>query len=376
VMGRVEGCEIEDPEIGGPEIDDPGIEGHDAAGHDSTAAAVMADVRGALCAQAAQGHGPAEIMNRVNRHVVRHTRRRISCCYAELRPAELSLTCVSAGHPLPVVLCPDGFLRPVPIDPEPPLGSDRDAGYTQHYTEQCILLPAGSTVLLVTAGLVDDLPGAVHPGPALLAGDGGIAGVVRDQAEQPVEDLADGLISRPVSPAAARDGVALLAVRLTAAARGTQSAGLEGQDGQNGGDGQDGHQVEQVYRMFGPTPQTTPAARRFVLDVLLGWGMTDLENTAALAVSELVTNVVVHTSSPVHLTMRRIGDTGVWIGVRDDSDRLPQPRQSAVDEIAGRGLAIVDQLADTWGVQRPLDHGGKTVWLELSSSAEPTHAQP
>jgi len=317
-------------------------------GHGVAAATVLAGVREVFGGLAADGLGPAAIMNRVDGFVAAHADRLISCCYAELRPAELSLTGVSAGHPLPVVLSPDGFLRPVPLSSQRALGGEDRA----HYTEQCILLPAGSTVLLATEGLVDDLPIAIHPGPD------GVAGVVRDQAEQPVEDLADSLISHPVSATAGREDAALLAVRLTPGAGEGQVAD---------------HETETVYRMFGPTPQTAPAARRFVLDVLLGWGMTDLEHTAALAVSELVTNVVVHTSSPVHLTLRRIGESGVWIGVRDDSDRLPQPRDFAVDEIAGRGLVIVEQLADTWGVQRPLDHSGKTVWLELTSSGDPAH---
>ena len=84
-----------------------------------------------------------------------------------------------------------------------------------------------------------------------------------------------------------------------------------------------------------------------------------------LGVCELVTNALLHTTSPIQLTMHQTADVRLWIGVQDDSDRQPQPRNPDADEIAGRGLAIVAALADRWGVDADLSGGGKTVWMEL-----------
>jgi two-component sensor histidine kinase len=88
---------------------------------------------------------------------------------------------------------------------------------------------------------------------------------------------------------------------------------------------------------------------------------------AELSVSELVTNAVLHTASDVRLTLRREGAAGVWIGVQDDSDRMPQRTEAADDDIAGRGLAIVELVADAWGVDAAPGGAGKTVWLTLSA---------
>ena len=47
----------------------------------------------------------------------------------------------------------------------------------------------------------------------------------------------------------------------------------------------------------------------------------------------------------------------------DDSPRAPRPRKHSVDSGTGRGLVLVEQLSENWGVE-PRD-GGKVVWFEL-----------
>jgi anti-sigma regulatory factor (Ser/Thr protein kinase) len=104
------------------------------------------------------------------------------------------------------------------------------------------------------------------------------------------------------------------------------------------------------------------AARHFVTDQLGRWAMPDLCETAALLVSELVSNALLHARTGVRLSMERQRN-GVRVGVADGSDGRLALRNHAVDATTGRGLMILDRLASDWGE----DHGphGKTVWFEL-----------
>lgn len=323
----------------------------DVQGHDNAAAAVMGQVRNVLRAHVAEGWPPAEIIARVNRFVVAHTDLLVTCCYAELRPEDLIVTCVSAGHPVPLVLETDGRLWELPCGTALLLGVDPD----QDYVERTSLLRPGCCLLMVTDGLVDEFEGAIHTGFDTFAT------AAREVAGQPIQALADRLVAWPAGAAPLRDDAALLAVRLTAAT---------------------GPDVRDVHRVFVPSPSASLAARRFVADVLAAWDLADLRDSAVLAVSELVTNTVMHTTSSARLTLRRQGPRGVWIGVHDTNDRIPPRRVPATDLTApepadgmdlvlapgGRGLTIVDQLADRWGVTPTVTPGGKTVWLTLTTA--------
>ena len=81
--------------------------------------------------------------------------------------------------------------------------------------------------------------------------------------------------------------------------------------------------------------------------------------------SELVTNAVSHVGTGVRLRVERL-PSGVRVRVYDSGDdRLPAPRREVPpDEPTGRGLLIVDNVADRWGVERT--DAGKQVWFELS----------
>ncbi|HEX7106546.1 MAG TPA: ATP-binding protein [Acidothermaceae bacterium] len=92
----------------------------------------------------------------------------------------------------------------------------------------------------------------------------------------------------------------------------------------------------------------------------------DLLDAAGLLVSELVTNAVVHARTDV--TLRVILRRGVLrIEVTDGSPIVPAPRRPAGLAGTGRGLQLVDRLADRWGVSKA--RRGKTIWFELAPSA-------
>lgn len=128
----------------------------------------------------------------------------------------------------------------------------------------------------------------------------------------------------------------------------------------------------QVQLEVGPDPAEVGRARRWARSRLVGSGIGDdepLAETLILLISELVTNAVVHTGCPAVLRML-FGGTGasgaagtVRVEVADASDRPPLQRHAEGDDTGGRGLELVDGLADRWGW---LPEGaGKQIWCEV-----------
>jgi len=114
-------------------------------------------------------------------------------------------------------------------------------------------------------------------------------------------------------------------------------------------------------------PQSVPLARRWVRHTLGRWGLSDLVDAAAQIASELTTNAIKHAdpdSSVVLLLMFAAGT--LCLEVRDrDRQNLPLLRNPTATDIDGRGLIIVEAIADRWGVR--VTSGGKTVWSELDT---------
>ena len=111
-----------------------------------------------------------------------------------------------------------------------------------------------------------------------------------------------------------------------------------------------------------PAAESVPAARRFARDQLRG-SSCDTE-TAALLVSEVVTNAVLHGRSDVLLVVEDRGDLA-YVSVSDRSPMPPRVHNFAVESATGRGLRLVDQLAQRWGVDPAPSGQGKVVWFEV-----------
>ena len=106
------------------------------------------------------------------------------------------------------------------------------------------------------------------------------------------------------------------------------------------------------------------AARHFALGTLRRWAAADLADDAALVVTELAANAVVHARSGFTVALSAHGDT-LRISVRDASP-LPSDHGSgpALPSAPLHGLGAVDALAARWGVES-LGEAGKTVWADL-----------
>ncbi|WP_333768379.1 ATP-binding protein [Streptomyces sp. IBSBF 2435] len=110
--------------------------------------------------------------------------------------------------------------------------------------------------------------------------------------------------------------------------------------------------------------QSAGEARRLVLAACGAWGLDELAESGTLLVSELVGNAVRHTRCQlVRVEVARVGRDRVRISVTDRSAALPVRRDPGDGATCGRGLLILDALADRWGTD-PLAYG-KRVWAEL-----------
>ena len=117
-----------------------------------------------------------------------------------------------------------------------------------------------------------------------------------------------------------------------------------------------------------PTAVSVPTSRHLVLELLRAWDVPHDREDAALLVTELVTNVVDHVGGEANLTLElQLSDRWLRIGVVDGSSIRPVVQELSMDRPRGRGMRMVQQIADRWGAD---DHlGGKRVWFELRPPA-------
>lgn len=123
-----------------------------------------------------------------------------------------------------------------------------------------------------------------------------------------------------------------------------------------------GGELERKFeRRFPPEPVSAPAARLFIDGI--GWGHdNETRRRLTAAVSEVVTNSILHarTNFSVEVTVR---DDRIRVGVRDESPELPIRQLHESLQPTGRGLLILDEMADRWGFSP--ESSGKTVWFEI-----------
>ncbi|MEW1655391.1 SpoIIE family protein phosphatase [Streptomyces sp. NPDC093707] len=311
----------------------------DVVGHGVHAAATMGRLRAAVQALADLDLSPEEVLahldDMVNR--VAHDAHRddgvigATCLYAVYDPVGCSCTLARAGHPAPLLVSPAGGCQMLELPTGPPLGL---GGMPFESVE--LPLPEGSLLALYTNGLL--------MGKALDL-DGGITRLRTALADSqaPLEELCEAVIdtlpgARPV------DDVALLLARTRALPQ------------------------EQLATWDIPAdPSAVGEARRSAAGQLAQWGLSQLEFSTELIVSELVTNAIRHASGPIALRMIRT--EALICEVSDGSSTAPHLRHARTTDEGGRGLFLIAGYAQRWGA-RYTSHG-KFIWAELPLDGGP-----
>ena len=203
-------------------------------------------------------------------------------------------------------------------------------------------LPPGSTLLLYTDGLVERRDANQEIGLDTLRE------VLAPLAGLELEALCDAALA-VLAPDPGEDDTALLAVRV-------------GETTRTGpGDLAAAAATELPF-----TPEAPSRARAFLGERAAGLP-EPVVSTAALLVSELVSNAVRHGAPNICLQVRVDPDRLV-VAVRDGGWHLPVAPGADLGRTSGRGLLITSALADAWGVvadDAATGGRGKTVWFEL-----------
>ncbi|MFJ5231825.1 SpoIIE family protein phosphatase [Kitasatospora sp. NPDC088391] len=319
----------------------------DVQGHDVHAAGIMGQLRIALRAYAAEGHPPAAVMARASRFLADlDTDHFATCTYAEVNVDYGVVYAVRAGHLDPVVRRADGSAHAVPVAGGLPLGVAPD----EEYRVTRFSLDPGETVVLCTDGLVEARDMDLDTGFArLCAVVARELPAVGESPREPLEELADRIASQAADSSEREDDIALLLLRW---------------DGPAGG-----RAAQQLRRRIGQADLARISELRGELrDALRRWGVPELIDTAELLASELVTNAIRHTDRDAMFTARLYQDAGrarLRVEVEDESDLWPTRRTPGEQASSGRGLMLVEALADAWGVE---PRGtGKRMWFELST---------
>lgn len=310
----------------------------DVQGHDTQAAAVMGQLRIVLRAYAGEGHAPGTVMARASEFLHElDTERFATCTYAEIDLASGALRLVRAGHIDPLVRHADGRCRWLPVPGGLPLGLSAAFGPLD-YPVTTLALDPGDALLMCTDGLVE-VPGAdLDDGLAQLAE---LVGTGPRDIGELSDRLCDVVDERDIE-----DDMALVMLRRTA-----------------GGTAEPGGRL----RQFIPPsdPDALSAARHMIRSAVRSWGAGERADEIELVSDELITNALLHTDGPAAVTIRPLSGPGrrLRVEVEDRSSALPHRREPGEAGVSGRGLLLVDQLADLWGVE-PRGND-KCVWAEF-----------
>jgi anti-sigma regulatory factor (Ser/Thr protein kinase) len=108
--------------------------------------------------------------------------------------------------------------------------------------------------------------------------------------------------------------------------------------------------------------------RRFVAATLRDWQVDDAQIEPVLLVAnELLANAIVHAHSAPVLSLE-IDGADLRLCVADTSREAPVPRAGTTNEAGGRGLIMVEALADEWGYDA--SSSGKVVWVTFTGTFE------
>ncbi|HWG64564.1 MAG TPA: SpoIIE family protein phosphatase [Streptosporangiaceae bacterium] len=367
----------------------------DVEGRGARAAAIMGQMRAALRAFAQDDKSPAEILRKLDDWCRTLGPPKagagdyspdppiVSCTYLVYDAWNRTLAFANAGHDAPLLIV-DGEVGELEMEHKGLLLGVRGRGVPAlpTYREETRHLPAGASLVLYTDGLTErrhrpDGMGQYSEDDAVRM----LHHAVRQAAFGDVEAIAQA--AEEAVPGDIDDDMAIVVVRTSP------------------------FDLASWERSFPAEPIRVSEARRLAQETFRSWGMErgQIELTCLL-VSEVVTNVVLHTAAPgtprrtmalqaagaatqrsmgpaaaiedgalgnempvavpgrkaFTLRLRR-GAEAVWVEVFDTDLRLPRIRSAGENDEGGRGLYLVDQLASRWGTRPTRD--GKAVWFEM-----------
>ena len=306
----------------------------DVAGHGVHASASMGQLRSAVRTLADVDLAPDELLTHLDDLVIHLTEGEgddddtselsATCLYAIYDPISRRCSLASAGHPLPFLVDPTGRASAIFGHPGPPLGV---GGLPFDTTE--LEFAAGSTLALFSDGLVHSRELDIGQGLEELRA--ALEDSPRD-LEAACDVVMDTMLAGP--PA---DDVALLLARTRALP------------------------ADQVVTWDIPAdPEYVARARVLATEQLEAWHLDEASFITELVVSELVTNAIRYGTPPIQL--RLIRDSMLICEVSDGSNTAPHLRRARLLDEGGRGLLLVAQLTQRWGVR--YGAGGKTIWCE------------
>jgi anti-sigma regulatory factor (Ser/Thr protein kinase) len=122
------------------------------------------------------------------------------------------------------------------------------------------------------------------------------------------------------------------------------------------------------YRIHLPAVASSASeARRVARSALKEWGLSGLDDTVSLLVTELVSNGVRHARTLLELLLSYDGAC-LRIGVSDRDPRPPVARRRQELTVGGWGLTLIESLSTNWGTDID-ESSGKTVWFEIDTTA-------
>ncbi|MEX2983302.1 SpoIIE family protein phosphatase [Streptomyces sp. C36] len=350
----------------------------DVQGHDVRAAGLMGQLRIALRAYASEGHHPDAVLSRASRFLAginddvdsgepSADQRFATCLYIEACPNSGLLVIARAGHPDPAIRLSDGTMLVRPTAGGLPLGIVPDTDYP--ITR--IALEPGETMLVCTDGLIETGGHDLETGWNRLRevveghpvdGDGGNLEKLADALVQAVHGPPSHYTTGPLIDRR-EDDIALLLLRRELPAPTEVGAPPVVPRPPR----------RTVVTIAQAEPERIAEARRHIRDLMHDWPDPDQTDSAVLMVSEMVTNVLVHTDGDALLIAEisgRPGERRIRVDVEDSSDELPHRRQPGEMASSGRGLVLMELLAEAWGVDPRGE--GKNIWFELFEPARET----
>lgn len=129
-----------------------------------------------------------------------------------------------------------------------------------------------------------------------------------------------------------------------------------------------GHDTSEAVReplLLAPQLDAAARARTYVRGGLLGWGFEELLDPVLLLTSEIVSNALLHAGTRMRVWVHR-DSPGVRVEVADGSPVPPVRRRRSSSATTGRGVQLLDSLADEWGWTPEED--GKLVWFRVLSA--------